>query len=222
MTSFARRRRPGDLARSFGLGCSTCSVPRASFMGLGSYMGDSGDGLGELSIPDYTLWSSGDIATFYNQILDAVSHLETDISQHVPHSVDGDQLRSDYQLFKTQFLTQWQQYHDSWAAGSSATPVAVAREAAGRYNAFEQRYRAITHLAPTSAGIAQVAVQSMPSPVIAGLPVWAWAGIGIVWLGMVGWIFMSISRVSSSVSRAVVSHSLLANRRRRRQRRRRS
>lgn len=220
--TYLARRRPGELARSFGLGCSTCSVPRASFMGLGSYLGDSGDGLGALSIPDYTLWSSGDISTFYDQILDATSHLETDIAQNVPHSAEGEQLRTDFTNFKRRFLSQWQQYHDSWPAGSSATPVATAREAAGFYNGLETRYRNITGRAPTAPGIAPVAVQSTPSPMVAGLPVWAWAGIGVVGLGMVGWIFMSISRVSSSVSRAVVSHSLLANRRRRRQRRRRS
>ncbi len=181
-------------------------------------MGD----LGSLSIPDYTLWSSGDISTFYNQVLDAVSHLEADINNNAPHSTEGEQLRTDYRAFKNDFLRHWSQYHDSWPAGSSATPVQVAREDAGRYNAFEQRYHSLTGRTPTTGGIAPVSTQSMPSPRVAGLPVWAWAGIGIVGLGMAGWIASSISHSASSVSRAVIGRAALAMNRGRRRRRKRS
>lgn len=178
--------------------------------------------LGEITIPDYMLWSAAEVGGFYNLILDAVSRLEQDISANVPHTTEGDSLRREFTVFKNGFLSNWTLYHNlSLPVGSSGTAVSVAREAAGRYNAFERRYRTITGHAPTAGSIAPVTIVAEPSPRVAGLPVWAWAGIGLVGLSLVGWIALSISRSASSLSRAAVGASLLANRRRRHARRRR-
>lgn len=197
------RPRPHSL---HGLGCG-CSMPMA--------------GLGELTIPDYTLWSAAEVGSFYNQILDAVSRLEQNISANVSRTTaDGAALRTEFNSFKNEFLRNWALYHElSLPVGSSGTAVTVAREAAGRYNAFERRYRAITGRAPEPSGIAPVATVEAPAPRIAGLPTWAWAGIGLAGLGLVGWIALSVSRSASSISRAAIGSAMLANRRRRRRRR---
>lgn len=178
-------------------------------------------GMGALSIPDYTLWSSGDISTFYNQILNAVSQLDQQIRTNVPTTGDGAQLRSDFTAFKNQFATQWAQYHDSWPSGSSATPVTTAREAAGRYNAFETRYTQITGRAPAPSGIAPVAVQQTEH-LIFGQPLWVWgvAGAGgLVALGLVAWAVSSVGRTAAAFSPAALLKNPRRSRRHRRSRR---
>jgi hypothetical protein len=189
--------------KSLGLGCD-CAMPMA--------------GLGTLTIPDHWLWSASDVSSFYNIVLDAVSNLEQDITANVPHTTEGDALRTEYRAFKNDFLQSYQQHHEiSLPVSSSGTAVNVAREAASRFNRFEERYRAITGHAPRASSLAPVRLEESPSPRIAGLPVWAWAGIGLVGLGLVGWITMSISRTAVRFSPA----GLLMNPRRRRARRRR-
>lgn len=197
-----QRRRPHSL---HGLGCGCAPVA----------------GLGALTIPDYTLWSAAEVGAFYNLILDAVSRLEQDIGANVPRTTAGNTLRTEYSAFKNEFLRNWALYHDlSLPVGTSGTAVSVAREAAGRYNAFEQRYRTMTGNAPTPGSISTVETVATPSPSIGGLPVWAWAGIGLVGLGLVGWISLSVSRSASSLSRAAVGSAMLLNNRRRRRARR--
>jgi len=176
-------------------------------------------GLGDpISIPDYSFWSSGDISAFYNVVLDRVSHLEHDIDANVPHTSDGEQLQTEYRQFKNDFLHAWGEYHNAWPSGSSATPVATAREMAGRYNAFETRYRNLSGRPPTTSSIATVQEQHEPAPRIAGLPVWAWAGLGLTGLGLLGWIMTSVRGVASEARKAAIGRALAANRRGRRRR----
>lgn len=199
--SYALARRQVRPHSVHGLGCG-CAMPMA--------------GLGALTIPDYTIWSASEVGTFYNTILDAVSRLEQDISANVPRTTEGNALRAEYTAFKNDFLRNWSLYHElSLPISSSGTAVSVAREAAGRYNAFERRYRTLSGRAPTTSGIAPVEAVSEPAPRVGGLPVWAWAGIGLAGLGLVGWIALSISRSASSFSRAAVGTAMLMNRRRR-------
>jgi hypothetical protein len=161
------------------------------------------------------------VSAFYNTILDAVSRLEQSISANVPRTTEGNALRTEYAAFKSDFLRNWSLYHDlSLPVGSSGTAVNVAREAAGRYNAFERRYRTLTGRAPEPSGIAPVETVAAPTERIGGLPPWAWAGLGLVGLGLVGWIALSISRSASSFSRAAIGSAMLANPRRRRRTRR--
>jgi hypothetical protein len=177
-------------------------------------------GLGELTIPEATafgIWSRGQISSYYDRVLDAVSRLEQDIVANVPRTTEGDALRTEFRAFKGDFLRSWSLYHDSWPAGDNATPIAIARDSASRYNAFEATYRSITGRAPRAGALAPVVVVEGPAPTVGGLPVWAWAGIGIVGLGLVGWITMSVSRTAARFSPA----GLFANPRRRRVRRRR-
>lgn len=179
-------------------------------------------GLGAITIPDYTLWSSGDIAAFYNVILNAVSQLAQDIAQNVSNSGDGAALRSEFTAFKNSFASTWAQYHDSWPAGSSATPVTRAREAAQRYNAFEIRYRDITGRAPTASGIGPIS-ESHPERLIFGQPLWVWgvaAGGGVVALGLVAWMVSSVGRTAAAFSPAALLHNPPRRRRRARRPRR--
>jgi len=179
-------------------------------------------GLGQaITIPNYTIWSSGDISSFWNVILDRVSALETDISHNVDtSSADGSQLHTDFENFKSDFLSAWSQYHDSWPAISSSTPVTTAQQMAGRFNALLTRYTTLTGEAPTPGAIATVQQQATPSPQVAGLPIWAWAGLGVAGLGLIGWIFMSVRGTASELRRAAVAGALASNRRHRRRRRR--
>lgn len=177
-------------------------------------------GLGAITIPDYTLWSSGDISAFYNVILNAVSQLSTDIAANVPNTGDGAALRSEFTAFKNSFASTWSQYHDSWPAGSSATPVTRAREAAQRYNAFEVRYHDITGRAPTPSGIGPI-TESHPERLIFGQPLWVWgvaAGVGVVGLGLVGWMISSVGRTAAAFSPAALLHNPPRRRRARRRR----
>jgi len=181
-------------------------------------------GMGALTIPDYTIWSSGDISTFYNSILNAVSQLDQDINANVPNSGAGAQLRQEYAPFKTSFLAHWQTYHDAWPSGSSATPVTTAREDAGRYNAFEQRYTAITGQQPRASGIAPVD-QTHPDRLLFGQPMWVWGVVGaggIVVLGLGAWMISSVGRTARAFSPAALLNNPRSRRRRARRRRQRT
>lgn len=172
-------------------------------------------GLGELTIEDRSIWSTSDVAAFYNRILDAISRLEQEISQYVPRNAQGDELRTELNGLKRFFLPNYSEYTNmTFPVGSSGTAVNLAREAAGRYNALERRYRTITGRSPRPASIGPVETVETPPTRVGGLPIWAWAGMGLVGLGLVGWISMSVSRSASSFSRAAIGTAMLANRRR--------
>lgn len=178
-------------------------------------------GLGALTIPDYTLWSTGDISAFYNQILNAVSQLATDITANVPNTGDGAVLRSEYTAFKNSFASTWSQYHDAWPAISSSTPVTRAREAAQRYNAFEIRYHDLTGRAPTPSGIGPIS-ESHPDRLLFGQPYWVWgvaAGGGVIVLGLAAWMVSSVGKTAAAFSPAALLHSNPRRRRRARRRR---
>lgn len=167
-------------------------------------------GMGIISIPNNVVWWQADISAFYNVILNAVSQLSQEIQANVPNTGDGATLRTEFTAFKNHFLSQWQQYHNSWgpSSGSSAA-VSAAHEAASRYNAFEGRYTALTGRPPPPSGLAPVPEQQGPAMFL-GQPLWVWGVAGggaIVALGLVGWMVSSVGKTAAAFSPAALLHN---------------
>jgi len=174
------------------------------------------ESLGAVTIPDYTLWTAAEVSAFYNVLLNAISQLNTDITRTLPAS---NPLRSEYGSFSESFLSTWRQYHAPWVGStSSSAAVLAAREAAGRHNRFEERFRATGH-EPTPPGIGPVGVEYRePRPF--GLPIWQWALIGGGGLLLTTGIVYSLSKVAVAWSPAGVASAATRRNPRRRKRRR--
>lgn len=124
--------------------------------------------VGEITFPSTTIWGRGDVSNLYETIHQTADALDHDIRPRLAAWQAG---TADQQRFARDWITfrdGWVAAHASYVADPILIPVATgstavetARGWAQRYNALEQRYRALTGAAPTTS-VSHVDVEVTP------------------------------------------------------------
>lgn len=178
-----------------GLGCG-CGMPMA--------------GLGELVTPDRWIWMPGDIRAWLNQINEQIRALDNDIDTRrsaIVAASGGQRFISDFDAFQARWLR-----FNADAASWWGNTVAAAQEYVNEYNALEQRFRAITGVAPTRTHT--LSAEEAPSTLrSANRNLMLWSLIGIAGVVGAGYLLSNYARIKTL-------SKLTFNRRRRRRSRR--
>jgi hypothetical protein len=175
-----RRVRPHSL---HGLGCG-CAAPMA--------------GLGEMTTPDFSIWTPARRRAWLNQIHTQVNAFTGDIRERevaIRAMANGPRFMSDWAAFKNAWTDFYRSELESSLIFSGTTE--RTQEFVNRYNALESRYTALTGATVTSAFTH--AAEEMPETDLAAAnrTLMTWTVIGIVGVAGLGYLLSQYAKVKT-------------------------